>query len=162
MFDVVAPEYDEASFFTREEPTAARSASISANLPTQMLVDPRLSLAITALALGFAAAGVGSLIAAGAAAALVLSMIVRPLGMRRDAKYGAFNSVELGFLLWSCDLHSPFASAACAVFATASVATLGAGLMGTPEQVVLCGAISFAGLIVARLTMAALVRGARG
>ncbi|MBK0397627.1 hypothetical protein H0I76_00355 [Limibaculum sp. M0105] len=162
MFDVVASEYDEASFFTRNEPTAVRRTSPATSFLTQSVVDPRMSLALTSLALGLAATGVGSLISIGAAAALILSMIVRPLSVRHDDKYGAFDAVELGFLLWSCDRHSPFASAASAMFATASFATLCAGITGTPEQVVLCGAISFMGLIVARLSLASMVRGAKG
>lgn len=165
MFDVALPEYDDAAFYTAEEQGAARrTALLTERLASRMVIDPRLSLAVFALALGFAASGTALLMSFAAFAALVLGVVMRP--RPQEARYGAFNAVELGFLVWCCDPRGPLASAASirataafAVFGLGTLATLGAGVAGLAPQVVLCGAVAFAALITTRLALADLVRG---
>lgn len=166
MFDVAYADYDEASFYTAEDAGEARALQLAERLASHLVVDPRLSLALIALALGLAASGTALLVSFAAVAALVLGVVMRPQPASHETRYGAFTAVELGFLMWSCDPRGAVASAAnlrvtaaFAVFALASAATLVAGLAGLAPQVVLAGAVSFAALIATRVVLAALVRG---
>ncbi|MDT8344558.1 MAG: hypothetical protein RQ752_08995 [Thermohalobaculum sp.] len=163
MFDVAKCQYADASYFDadadgRQGATVGRMRELS-----QVLIDPRLALALGATALGLA----GAPIALAATAALILSMLAGPRAESRSARFGAFTAVELGFFLWSCDRTTAFVSGACrcasaafAVMILAWGAALGAGVAQMPQAAAMAAAVGLVAMGLFRHALAALVRGA--